>query len=186
MIAYLKGKIINKTPTYLIVENNGLGYKVFSTPEMLEKPMGSVCELYIYHKSSDDGQTLFGVDSFEGLQFFELLITVTGVGPKMALTIISSSKLDILQQAIVNADSDIFTRMSGVGKKTAERIILELKNKISGGFLESMAGGSSDLYDALTSLGYNPREVREAVNQIDSTLDTAEQIKQALKIIGKS
>lgn len=185
MIAYLSGKILQKTNNYLILEHNGVGYKVFVTPEIIESPTGAELSLYIYHKSGDDGQTLFGMSDFESLQFFELLITVTGVGPKMALTIISSSKTDILQQAIVNADSDIFTRMSGVGKKTAERIILELKNKI-GGVLTGASGGGSDLFDALIALGYNPREVRDAVAKVDNSQDTATQIKEALKLISKT
>ena len=83
MIAFLRGNIIQKTLTFLIVERNGIGYKVFVTPELLERPTGSELELYTYLKSSDDGQTLFGMPDFPTLQFFELLITVTGVGPKM-------------------------------------------------------------------------------------------------------
>lgn len=185
MIAYLSGKILQKTASYLILEQNNIGYKVFVTPEILESANDQEISLYIYHKSGDDGQTLFGMPDFESLQFFELLITVTGVGPKMALTIISSSKIDILQQAIINGDSDIFTRMSGVGKKTAERIILELKNKV-GGVLSGVSGGSSDLFDALIALGYNPREVRDAVSKVDSSQDTATQIKEALKLISKA
>lgn len=185
MIAYLRGKILQKTAQYLILEQNGIGYKVISTQEILEKPINTEVELYIYHKSGDDGQTLFGVPDFPTLQFFELLITITGVGPKMALTIISAAKIDLLQQSIVNGDAEIFTRMSGVGKKTAERIILELKSKISGGMLESMSVGSSDLYDALLSLGYNPREIREVISQVDTSEDTAAQIKQALKLLGR-
>jgi Holliday junction DNA helicase RuvA len=186
MIAYLSGKILQKTSQYLILEQNGLGYKVFVTPEVLEQPIDSEIALYIHHKSGDDGQILFGMPDFNTLQFFESLISVTGVGPKMALTIISSSKIDILQQAIINQDSDVFTRMSGVGKKTAERIILELKSKMTGGVLMSTNGSSSDLFDALISLGYNPREVRDVVSKIDSTLDTSTQIKEALKLITKS
>lgn len=186
MIAYLQGKIIQKTVQYLILEKNGLGYKVFVPPTVLDLSIGSEVELYIYHKSSDDGQTLFGMPDFYNLQFFELLITVSGVGPKMALTIISAAGLDILQQAIINNDPEIFTRMSGVGKKTAERIILELKSKISGGLIESAAASSSDVYDALASLGYNPREIREIIPQLDASADTAEQLKQALKLFGKN
>ncbi len=187
MIAYLSGKILQKTSQYIILlGDNKIGYKIFVIPEVLEQPIGSNIETYIYHKSTDEGQTLFGMPNFESLLFFEMLISVTGVGPKMALTIISSSKIEILQQAIVNADSDIFTRMSGVGKKTAERIILELKNKVSGGVLDGISVGSSDLFDALTSLGYNPREIREAMAKIDNSLDTTTQIKEALKLIGKS
>lgn len=186
MIAYLHGKILQKTLQTIILENNGIGYKVFVTPEVLEKPIGDTAELYIYHKSGDDGQTLFGMLEFSGLQFFELLITVSGVGPKMALTIISAAHMDILQQAIINGDTEIFTRMSGVGKKTAERIILELKSKISGGFLDSISTGNRDVFDAMVSLGYNPREIREVIPQIDSSTDTATQLKQALKLLGRA
>jgi len=186
MIAYLQGKLLQKTPHYIVLEQGGVGYKIFTTPEVLEQPLGADLELYIYHKSADDGQTLFGMTDFAGLQFFEQLITVTGVGPKVALTIISSAKIDILQQAIVNSDTEIFTRMSGVGKKTAERIILELKNKIGGGFLESAVSAHSDIYDAMVSLGYNPREIREVIPKIDGTAETAVQLKQALKLLGRA
>lgn len=187
MIAYLQGKILQKTTQYIILENTRIGYKVFTIPEILELPLGTETALYIYHKSGDDGQTLFGMPDFDSLQFFEMLISVTGVGPKMALTIVSAAKIDLLQQAIMNADLEIFTRMSGVGKKTAERIILELKNKVaSGGLLEGSKMAGSDVYDALSGLGYNPREIRETLPQLDTTADTATQLKQALKLLSRS
>lgn len=186
MIAYLHGKIIQKTSLYIVLLNAGIGYKIVSTPEVLEKPLGSEVDLYIYHKSGDDGQTLFGMPEFSDLQFFEMLISVTGVGPKMALTIVSAAKIELLQQAIMNGDLEIFTRMSGVGKKTAERIILELKNKVtSGGILESGSNLGSEVYDALTGLGYNPREIRETIPQLDQSADTASQLKQALKLLSR-
>jgi Holliday junction DNA helicase RuvA len=123
---------------------------------------------------------------FKTLQFFELLLTVSGVGPKMALTIVSAAKIETLSQGILTQDAEIFTRMSGLGKKTAERIILELKNKISGGSLEGIGTpGSTDLYDELINLGYNPREVREAVAKVDGKAETEAQIKQALKLLSK-
>lgn len=191
MIAYLQGKILQKTTQYIVLLTAGsegkLGYKVFTTPEVLEKPLGSEVELYIYHKSGDDGQVLFGMPDFDSLQFFEMLISVTGVGPKMALTIVSAAKIDLLQQAIMNSDTEIFTRMSGVGKKTAERIILELRNKVtSGGLLEGSNVSGSDVYDALSGLGYNPREIRETLPQLDATADTATQLKHALKLLSRS
>lgn len=186
MIAYLQGKVLQKTTQYILLENAGIGYKIFVTPEVLDKTLGSEVELYIYHKSADDGQTLFGMPDFDSLQFFEMLISVTGVGPKMALTIVSAAKIDLLQQAIVNADTEIFTRMSGVGKKTAERIILELKNKVtSAGLLEGSNAAGSDVYDALAGLGYNPREIRETLPQLDPAADTATQLKQALKLLSR-
>lgn len=186
MIAYLQGKVLQKTTQYIVLKNAGIGYKIFVTPEVLDKALGSEAELYIYHKSGDDGQTLFGMPDFDSLQFFEMLVSVTGVGPKMALTIVSAAKIDLLQQAIVNADTEIFTRMSGVGKKTAERIILELKNKVtSAGLLEGSNAAGSDVYDALAGLGYNPREIRETLPQLDPTADTATQLKQALKLLSR-
>jgi holliday junction DNA helicase RuvA len=183
MIAYLQGKILQKTVNSIVLENHGVGYKVLVTPEILEHALGDSIQVYTYHKSGDDGQTLFGMPDFPTLQFFEMLITVTGVGPKVALTIVSSAKIEVLQQAIVNQDAEIFTRMSGVGKKTAERIILELKNKIAGGLLSEAAVSGSDLFDALTTLGYNPREVREVVPKVDATADMQVQLKQALKLL---
>ncbi len=186
MIAYLKGQILQKTVNYIVLENGGIGYKVFTTPEILEKPLNSEVNLYIYHKSGDDGQTLFGMTDFDSLLFFEMLVSVTGVGPKMALTIVSAAKIELLQQAIMTGDTEIFTRMSGVGKKTAERIILELKNKVDGGgLLVSSNAAGSEVYDALTSLGYNPREIRDTLPQLDATADTATQLKQALKILSR-
>ncbi len=184
MISYLKGRIIEKTLTFLILENQGIGYKIFVTPETLEKPLNSETFLYTYLKSSDDGQTLYGLPDFTTLQFFELLITVSGVGPKVALGILSSSKISVIEQAIANADAEIFTRMSGVGKKTAERIILELKSKI-GAIGTNLPAGGSDLYDALINLGYSAKETRDALQKLDSNLSTEQQLKEALKLLSK-
>lgn len=185
MIAYLKGKILEKSLNFLIIENSGLGYKVFTPPQILENAIGSEVEVYTHLKSNEDGQTLFGLPNFYDLQFFELLITVTGIGPKMALTILSSSKVSVLEQAIVNEDVEIFTRMSGVGKKTAERIILELRNKVGGGLLSETLVGGSEVYDALTALGYNAKEIRGIIPKLNSSLSTQGQLKQALQYLSK-
>ena len=180
MIAYLKGKILEKGLTFLIVENQGLGYKVFVTPEGLSRSVGEEVSFYTYMKVADDGHSLFGLPSFAELQFFELLITVSGVGPKVALAILSSAKVDSVKQAIANQDAAIFTRISGIGSKTAERIIVDLKNKVGA---VSGASSSSEVFDALISLGYNQREVREAVSKLDGGASQQEQIKQALKLL---
>jgi Holliday junction DNA helicase RuvA len=179
MISYLKGTILEKGLNYLILENQGIGYKVFVTPEALESKIGEAVSLYTYMKVSDDGQALFG------LPFFEMLITVSGVGPKVALAILSAARVEAVQQAIANQDAAIFTRISGVGLKTAEKIIVELKNKV--GILQTASGltASSDVFDALLALGYGQREVREAVNKIDHSLPQGEQLKAALKLLGK-
>ena len=181
MLAYIKGKLLHKTHNYLIVERDGLGYKIFATPELFELPTGSEAEMYLYHKTSDDGEQLYGLSTIESLELFELLLTVNGVGPKSALGILSSGKPEYLKQAIASGDASIFTRISGVGSKTAERIILELKNKI--GTLGAINGSTSDIFDALLALGYSQKEVRDAVTKLDSNLPTETQIKQALKLL---
>jgi len=178
MIAFLSGQILEKTQQFLIVVQGGVGYKVFVTPKSLEAAVGDQVKLYTYLKSSDDGQTLFGLPDFASLQFFELLITVTGVGPKVALAILSASSVDMLSEAIANQDSGIFTRISGVGNKTAEHIIIELKSKMAT-LPMTEAGGSTDVFDGLIGLGYNSREVREVVQKIDRSKPTEEQLKQA-------
>jgi Holliday junction DNA helicase RuvA len=184
MIAYISGTIIEKTTSFVIVENQGIGYKLFVTPDVLEVSTGSPIKLYVYHKSGDDGQVLFGVPDFATLQFFEMLLSVTGVGPKMALTIVSAAKMDMLQDAIARGDTAIFTRMSGVGKKTAERIILELKNKtLPIGPLDTT--GASDVYDALINLGYSQREVRIVIPKLDNAQPMEVQLKEALKYLAQ-
>jgi holliday junction DNA helicase RuvA len=185
MIAYLKGKILGKGLSYVILENNNIGYKVFVTPETLEAKIGDTLALYIYHKVAEDAQSLYGLPDFETLQFFELLITVSGVGPKVALAILSSARVDSIRQAIANQDAAAFTRISGIGLKTAEKIIVELKSKV--GTLESGgAAASGDAFEALIALGYNQREVREALKKIDVSLPSQQQLKEALKVLGKS
>ena len=185
MLAYLKGKVLEKAPQYLVLENNGLGYKVFVTPEILEARLGDVVAVYTYLKVSDDGQALFGLPDFATLQFFEMLITVSGVGPKVALAILSAARADAVRQAIANQDAGIFTRISGVGTKTAEKIIVELKNKV--GTLDIPgAKSSSEVFDALLALGYSQREVREVIGKVDAALSSGAQIKQALKFLGRS
>lgn len=182
MIAYLKGIVLSKSTNFIILENQGIGYKVFVTPEVLELRLGDSVSLYIYHKVSEDGQSLFGLPDFNALQFFELLITVSGVGPKVALAILSSARVDDVKSAIANQDAGIFTRISGVGTKTAEKIIVELKSKVAGSQYQA---ASSEVFDALIALGYKQNEVRSVINKLDASAATGEQIKQALKLLGK-
>ncbi len=174
----------DKTAAYIILENQGVGYKVFATPDILEQPLGQELRLYIYHKVAEDSQALFGVPDFESLQLFELLVTVSGVGPKVALAILSAARVADVRQAIAGQDPGIFTRISGVGTKTAEKIIVELKNKVAGS--GSPAAGASEVFDALLALGYKQNEARSVISKVDGSLSQGEQIKQALKLLGKA
>ncbi len=187
MISYLEGKVLYISTNYIIVNVAGVGYKVFAVPELLTKPIGEDIQVFTYHKSSDDGQALFGLPNIETLHFFELLMTVSGIGPKSALGIVSTSDLQILKQAIANQDTAFFSQMGGIGKKTAERIIVELKDKIdllpSGG---TSASTNSDVFDALVGLGYSTHEVRQIIAEVDTSAPTELQLKQALKLLSKA
>ncbi len=184
MISYIQGTVLQKTEQYLIVQVGGFGYKVFTTPSILESRVGDEVKLYTYQKIAEDGQSLFGLPDFETLKFFELLITVSGVGPKMALAILSASPAQAVQQAIFGQDPAIFTRISGVGLKTAEKIIVELKGKVAAG-ISANQPMSSDVFDALLALGYNQRQVLEVVGKLDAGLSIQEQIKQGLVLLGR-
>lgn len=187
MISYLEGTIIHSSPSYIIVNVNGVGYKVFAVPELLGKPVGQPVKLFTYHKSTDEGQSLFGFPSASVLEFFELLLTVSGIGPKSALSIISSGEISILREAIAKQDTAFFSQMGGIGKKTAERIIVELKDKI--GQLpgaDSQITGSSDVFDALIGLGYATHEARRVLTELDRSLPIDQQLKQALKLLSKT
>ncbi len=186
MISYLKGKILAKGLTYIILENAGMGYKVFVMPEVLDSKLGEDKEFFIYHKIADDGQSLFGLPDFSTLQFFEQLLTVSGVGPKSAMSILSSAKVEVIKNAIASQDVNLFKQVSGIGTKTAEKIIVELKGKIAvSESANQQSVGSSAIFDALLALGYKQNEVREVIQKLDTALPEDKQLKQALKFLGK-
>ena len=174
MISYIKGRILEKALTYIILENQGVGYKVFVTPDALQKAVGDEASFYTYHKVAEDGQALFGLPNFSTLQFFELLITILSAAP-----------VESVKQAIASQDAGAFKRISGIGTKTAEKIIVELKSKVGAMVGEGSSVSSSEVFDALLALGYKQNVVREVINKIDSTKPQDQQLKQALQMLGK-
>ncbi len=185
MIGYIKGKIISQNENYVLVENSGIGYIVHSNPKVLEKPPGSEAELYTYMQVREDAMNLYGFETQDELQFFEQLITVSGVGPKMALAVLSAGDIDLVKNAIINQDAAVFTKVGGVGKKTAERIIVELKEKLGSGTISMAGGKSDDLLNALEALGYSNREIKEALGKIDHSLSQEEKLRHAIKLLGR-
>ncbi len=172
----------------MVLENNGIGYKIFTTPKVLELPMEARAELHTYLQVREDALQLFGFENAEDLHFFEQLITVSGVGPKVALAVLSAGSVEITKQAIAAGDAAVFTKIGGVGKKTAEKIILELKEKISApdfGAEGGVSRGLGDIFSALETLGYTGREIKKVLPEIDAHLPEEEKIKQALRILGK-
>ena len=192
MIAYLKGKIIAKTNSYLILETGGVGYQVFAGENFLaDAKTGSEQEIYIHHQVREDASDLYGFKNLDDLNLFELLISVSGVGPKSALAVLSLAATDDIREAIVRGDASLLTKVSGIGKKTADRLVLELKNKVaksSSGTSLSGGGlsGLGDELDALMSLGYPINEAREALNMVEASItSTTGRVKAALKLLAK-
>lgn len=191
MISYIKGEILSRQEKYIILLNNNIGYKIFATSKLLEKlKPGDDIELYTYLKHTEDNMSLFGFTSPDELAFFELLISISGVGPRTALGVLEVAKLNDIKQAILRDDPSILYKVSGVGKKTAERIVVELKNKLddlpSTGKEIKLDSESAEVFDALSSLGYSDSQIRTALKSIPEDIIKMEhRLKHALKFLGK-
>ena len=171
MIASLDGAVGAVAFDSLVIEVGGIGYRVFAAPAILVSAQpGSTIKLYTYHLVREDQQSLFGFRTTEDLGFFNLLLTVTGVGPKVALAIVGSRPTPDLQLAIMAQDQAVLVSIPGIGRKLAERIIFELKEKVAAAGIaaSSVAGGAgigaaeSEVVGALQALGYSLSEAREA------------------------
>jgi len=191
MISSLEGKIALKAEKYFILEANGIGYKIFCSEKTLSKiPRinGSV-KLFTYLSVKETGWDLFGFLTFEELDLFELLITIPGIGPKTAMNILGVASVADLQEAIVLGDETILGKVSGIGKKMAQKIVLELKSKvkkISKGDGSGVAG-DIEVIDALVSLGYRVYEVREVLQKLPVEIRGVEnRVKETLKRLGKT
>ncbi len=168
----------------------GVGYKVFVSPYTLGKLVGRVDDvlLHIYTQVREDILALYGFLDEEELNMFELLISVSGIGPKVGLSILSIANVNTIKTAIVNKDPSILTRVSGVGKKTAERVIVELQNKVDALGVEDQAGAlvGQEALEALTALGYSVTEAREALKLVPVEVsDVGARVRQALKNLGR-
>ncbi|MFA5318498.1 MAG: Holliday junction branch migration protein RuvA [Patescibacteria group bacterium] len=193
MIAYLQGKILNKGRGYIILKAGDIGYQIFISAGMYaDLQTGQEIELYIHHHVSETAQSLYGFKNFSELEFFKLLISISGVGPKSALGVLAMASVEEIKESIAAGDPSLLNKVSGIGTKTAERIVLELKNKIDRlAPLKSGAGqngmsASSDEIDALIALGYSLQQARDALKNVDVKIkDSGERIRAALRGIGK-
>ncbi len=188
MIGKIKGVISEIDGNNALVETpSGLFYNVFLTNTLLSSCMsGDALEVYTYHHIREDVQSLFGFQNKQEYKLFLLLINVSGVGPKSAYTIISNSKVGELITAVRSNDSKYFTRIPGLGKKTALKIMLELSQKFKSDFvLENTYVSKEDqvVVDALTSLGFGAAEAREVLPKLSPDLTVEEQIKEAIRLL---
>ncbi|HEX5014666.1 MAG TPA: Holliday junction branch migration protein RuvA [Candidatus Limnocylindrales bacterium] len=195
MIASVEGRVGAVSADSLVIEVGGIGYQVFASPAILSTAAaGSILKLHTYHLVREDQQALYGFRSVEDLGFFTLLLTVNGVGPKVALAIVGSRPTPDLQLAIMAQDQAVLVSIPGIGKKLAERIIFELKEKVAAaGIAASAAGGAvagvgaaeSEVVAALQALGYSLPEAREAsrVALADATIGGTleDRVKAALR-----
>ena len=190
MIGSLRGPVTHVGPESVLIELGGVGYRVVAGPSLLARlRLGSEAHLFIHHLVRDDLQALFGFASSEELAFFELLMTVTGVGPRLALAITSAHPVTKLQLAIVTDDVDVLTSVTGVGRRIGLRVILELKEKIHAAGIAGGGGASSDsdVVAALESLGYTASEARRAAGAVAGSGDGLDvRIKAALQELARS
>ncbi|MEN8192354.1 MAG: Holliday junction branch migration protein RuvA [Bacteroidota bacterium] len=197
MIGYLTGKIISKKPTQVLLDVNGVGYIVnitISTFESLSNEDSNLISLYTYLNVRDDALILFGFSTQAEKEMFELLISVNGVGPKSAQSILSGIQVDDLKTALKNGDLSRIVAIPGIGRKTGQRLLIELRDKVDSiGDEISEIGGEAysikiDAVVALTQLGYNQKTAEKTIRGIleaNSDISLEELIKESLSHVNK-
>jgi Holliday junction DNA helicase RuvA len=196
MIASIRGVLNTTSSDSVVVETHGVGYLVFVPASVLQTlgPLGSEVLLYTHLYVREDAMVLYGFESPEQRAFFETLINVTGVGPRMALGLLSAVSLDQLQHAIASENTALLSQVPGVGKKTAARLVLELKGKLDmskvapaiANAAPALPALNGELVDVLTSLGYSALEAQSAVAALpaDAPNDLEERLRLALRSFG--
>ena len=190
MIAHVFGKVAEKFNGSLVIDVNGVGYEVsVSAGDFEAVALGQDAKFYTYHHVREQAEELFGFSSLAAKKLFEMLITVQGVGPKAALAILSLGDAEQVRNAIANADSAFVQKAAGVGKKTAERVVVDLSDKVG---LPTHYGRadmpvqvelntSDEALEALMALGYTLADATKALENIDVNLPTAQRVTEALK-----
>ncbi|MEE1043812.1 MAG: Holliday junction branch migration protein RuvA [Clostridia bacterium] len=191
MYDYIKGKLTRKTENYAVLENNGIGYKIITTKSSLANVKDGEVTFYTYLYVREDIFDLYGFSTIEERSAFELLISVSGVGPKAAVAILSCVTASELAIAIVTNQPKTITAAQGVGNKMAQKIILELKDKIKNqdikpsGYSAAPVQEEDDTVNALVALGYNQAEIITALRDVPAEYSVEEKIKYGLKNLMK-
>lgn len=196
MYYYIKGEYITSGENFIVIEAGGIGYKIFTSSITLDKmsPVGSTVLIYTHFYVREEIQDLYGFIAYDDISLFLQLLSVNGVGPKAALSIMSALTYEQLALAVMTNDSKTLTKAQGIGPKAAQRIILELKDKLktSDALPEEIKTASveeensrSEAVTALTVLGYSVNEAKNAVLKTDPSASVEEIIKEALKLLTK-
>lgn len=187
MIAHVSGTIAEKFAGSVIVDVSGVGYEVqVALGDFEAMRLDEIVKLYTYHHVSENAENLYGFSSLAAKKLFELLITVQGVGPKAALSILGLGMAEQVRNAIANGDAAYITGASGVGKKSAERVIVDLKDKVGLPTkydipIQTELNVSDEALEALMALGYTLADATKALEGIDVSLPTAARVKAALQ-----
>lgn len=188
MIGHLEGTVHSIHPGFAILSTGGVGYKVFTTRESLARmKRENTAAVWTHLTVREDVLDLYGFFDAEELRLFELLLTVSGIGSKSALAILDIASVETLRSAISAGKAEYLTKVSGIGKKTAEKIVLELRDKVGAGSVERGAAlkGDEDALEAMRSLGYSQAEAREALRKVPSDVQTtSDRLREALRILG--
>lgn len=190
MIAHIFGKVAEKFENTIIVDVNGVGYEMMvSVLDFENVLLNTEAKFYTYHAVREQSEELYGFSSLAAKRLFQMLITVQGIGPKAAMAILSLATAEEVRNAIANTDSGFIAKASGVGKKSAERVIVNLRDKVGVpsryGATEVFTGGvaekNDEALDALMALGFSLKEATEALEKVDGGLSVEERIRLALK-----
>lgn len=189
MIGSLSGAVLVRDDPFLIIDVGGVGYRIHAAPDVLSAvSLGSKASVFIYTHVREDALALYGFLKYSDLKLFESLVNISGVGPRTAIAIFSNGSGEEIVKAIVDADVAFFAGVPRLGTKNAQKIIIELKNKVGGGELDLSGAsnkGRSEITSALKTFGFTSKEINDAIANIDRNAKTEEQIKMALKYLGK-
>ncbi|MDP3645823.1 MAG: Holliday junction branch migration protein RuvA [bacterium] len=190
MIGHIEGVVFAVRPLFAIISAGGIGYKIAGTREALGTlKVGREASLWTYLAVREDALDLYGFKAEEELHFFELLLTVPGIGPRSALATLDIAPVETLRSAITAGNASYLTKVSGVGKKTAEKIVLELRDKV-GVSIEGSArslSGDEEALEAMRALGYSPSEARDALRKVPSEVEGGSaRLREALRIVGSA
>lgn len=190
MIAHIKGQIAEKFANSVIVDVHGVGYELtVTTPDFDNIKLDDEIKFYTYHSIRENSEELYGFSSLAAKKLFELLISVQGIGPKAAIAILSLASPEEVRNAIANADAAFVSKASGVGKKSAERVIVDLRDKVgipshygaTEATFAKAATAPDEALDALIALGFPLKDATAALEKVDLSLPVEERIRQALK-----
>lgn len=198
MFAYIKGSLEVKTNGYIVIDVNGIGYKIFMSETAINKlgAIGEIIKIHTYVRVREDDISIYGFNTNEELRMFELLLSVSGIGAKSALVILSNVSVSSFALAIINNDINLLKKLPGIGHKTAQRVILELKDKLKKEN-EIVANENTDISDtintaimddekiaeataALKVLGYTGKEIEKALEKVDANLSVEDIIRKGL------